>query len=457
MCRTRRLSEKFIGKYKVMSDSSSKIKIGLFGAAPDTSNMGVSALFASTVEGISTRIPNARFAVFDNELGKRKQTHLFSQGHTFEVEHIGIRSGHRYYLPENIVSISVLSHLGPLGGMMNSVLRDIDNFDVVLDISGGDSFSDIYGVKRFMSVVRPKLISLRRHVPLILLPQTYGPYYDSKFNQIAIKAVKGADMAWARDPNSFEILKEMLGEDFDPAKHKNGVDFAFALGVRDAEDMIGAPLRQTVLEKRPERPLVGLNVSGLIYNDPNAATSQYGFKADYNEIIHEFCDWLLAETDATLVLIPHVMSGRQYTESDYAACEKAAMRVDDKYKDRVFVSPDTLDQNQVKWLISTMDWFCGTRMHSTIAALSRGVPTSAIAYSDKTKGVFETCGQGDEVFDPRTLDTREMIEGLKGSFLRRGDLLESLKKSLPEVKRRVDEQLSIISNCILDIVSNKNN
>ncbi len=441
-----------------MSDNNkSQIKIGLFGAAPDTSNMGVSALFASTVEGITERLPNARFSVFDNELGKRSKNHLFSEGHQFEVEHIGIRAGHRYYLQENIVTVSAASHLGAFGAMMNSVVRDIDNFDAVLDISGGDSFSDIYGVKRFMSVVRPKLISLKRHIPLVLLPQTYGPYNDPKLNQIAIKAVKGADMAWARDPHSFNILKNMLGEEFDAAKHKSGVDFAFALGIRNAEGLIDASLLETVQEKRAETPLVGLNVSGLIYNDPTAAYSQYGFKADYSEIIHAFCDWLLQETGAKLVLIPHVMSDRQYTESDFAACEKVAMRVEEKYKDRVFVSPDTLDQNQVKWLISKMDWFCGTRMHSTIAALSRGVPTSAIAYSDKTKGVFETCGQGDEVFDPRALDTEKVIEGLKGSFLRRNDLLASLEQSLPTVKQRVDEQLSIISNCILDIVNSKTN
>ncbi|MBO0332673.1 polysaccharide pyruvyl transferase family protein [Sneathiella sp. CAU 1612] len=441
-----------------MSDNNrSKINIGLFGAAPDTSNMGVSALFASTVEGITERLPNARFSVFDNELGKRSKTHQFSDGNYFDVEHIGIRAGHRYYLPENIVTVSVASRLGAFGAMMNSVVRDIDGFDVVLDISGGDSFSDIYGVKRFMSVVRPKLISLKRNVPLILLPQTYGPYFDSKLNRIAIEAVKGADMAWARDPHSFVILKDMLGDDYDATRHRSGVDFAFALGIRSAVDLIDDALRQAVLEKKPEKPVVGLNVSGLIYNDPNAAVSQYGFKADYNDIIHAFCDWLLAETDANLVLIPHVMSDRQYTESDFAACEKVAMRVEEKHKDRVFVSPDTLDQNQVKWLISKMDWFCGTRMHSTIAALSRGVPTSAIAYSDKTKGVFETCGQGDEVFDPRTLDTQAVIEGLKDSYLRRGDLLASLEKSLPEVKQRVDDQLSIISNCILDIVANKNN
>ena len=98
-----------------MSDTGSAIRIGLFGAAPDTSNMVVSALFASTVEGITRFIPGARFSVFDNELGKRTQTHHFSEGVHIDVEHIGIRAGHRYYLHENLVTISALSRLGALG------------------------------------------------------------------------------------------------------------------------------------------------------------------------------------------------------------------------------------------------------------------------------------------------------------------------------------------------------
>ena len=440
-----------------MTDSKSSIEIGLFGAAPDTSNMGVSALFASTVEGIKRYLPNANFSVFDNGIGKRPETHQFSEGNYIDVDHIGIRVGSRYYMPENITTVSIAAHLGSLGGALNPVVRSIDRFDVVLDISGGDSFSDIYGVKRFMSVVRPKLISLKRRVPLILLPQTYGPYSDPSLYKIAIEAVEGADMAWARDPNSYAILKEMLGNEFDEKRHKSGVDFAFALGSRSAEDLIDGPLSQAVSEKQPEKPLIGLNVSGLIYNDPNAAYSQYGFRADYNEIIHGFCDWLFESTHATLVLIPHVMSGREYTESDFAACDQVAKRIEGKYQSRVHVSPDTLDQNQVKWLISKMDWFCGTRMHSTIAGLSQGIASSAIAYSDKTKGVFETCGQENEVFDPRTLDTQDVIERLKSSFLRRMEISTSLEKHLPEVRRQADDQLSIVAARIQDIVNSKSN
>jgi polysaccharide pyruvyl transferase WcaK-like protein len=438
-----------------MSLKNSAVKIGLFGAAPDTDNMGVSALFASTVGELTKLLPNARFTVFDNGLGKRQSRHQLTDTDFVEVDRIGARAGRRYYRPENLAVISFAAQFKSLGRMINSVIREIDSCDAILDVSGGDSFSDIYGAGRFNSTVRPKISTIRRGVPLILLPQTYGPYFDPKFRNIAVSAVKGAKMAWARDPNSYSKLKEMLGPDFDVERHKSGVDMAFALGIRSAEDLINDQLKAVLKRESVDGPVIGLNVNGLIYNDPDAAISQYGFKADYREIVHKFSDWVLNSTDATLVIVPHVMSAADSVESDPGASKMVADRFSDKFGNRLIVSPDTLDQNQTKWIISQMDWFCGTRMHSTIAALSTGVATSSVAYSDKTKGVFETCGQEAEVFDPRLSGTGEIVESLKSSFLRRKEIERSLASHLPEVKKSVDEQFSAIAECIMSVASNK--
>ena len=89
-------------------------------------------------------------------------------------------------------------------------------------------------------------------------------------------------------------------------------------------------------------------------------------------------------------------------------------------------------------------------MHATIAGLSSLVPTSTVAYSDKAIGVFESCGQGREVFDPRVLGTDEVVEGMKDSFRRRHDLKMSLGEHLPRVKeqaaRQMDDLADIIQN-----------
>ena len=107
------------------------------------------------------------------------------------------------------------------------------------------------------------------------------------------------------------------------------------------------------------------------------------------------------------------------------------------------------DQSELKWVISQLDWFCGTRMHSAIAALSSGVPASAIAYSLKTQGIFETCDQGDHVADPRDLDTIDVIEKLEQSYKNRDEARISLVHRLPDVKALVFRQMKVIAECAI--------
>jgi polysaccharide pyruvyl transferase WcaK-like protein len=124
------------------------------------------------------------------------------------------------------------------------------------------------------------------------------------------------------------------------------------------------------------------------------------------------------------------------------ACRRVA---DEIGSDRVTVVPDTYDQAEVKSIIASFDWFCGTRMHAAIAALSSGVPTSAIAYSPKTAGVFETCGQGRHVVDPRSAETRTVVEALVASFASRDSTRASLGEALPPVLDRARAQMDAIA------------
>jgi len=402
--------------------------------------MGVSALFASTVYEFRRHLPDCAFTVFDNALGVRMERFEIGDAHPTEVRLAGARAGRRYYLPENLAAMAAFSGLGRLGAVLNPNLRLIDACDAVLDVSGGDSFSDIYGRARFMSVVRPKLIAIARHVPLILLPQTYGPYANPRFRQLASFAVRHARMAWARDEHSFRNLRDMLGEAFDPGRHRCGVDLAFSLPPKDASRKL-APDTLQFLEPDGAAPLVGFNVSGLIYNGASSAKVQYGLKADYPEMILAFLTWLLETTNARLLLVPHVHASEHEVESDYAACRSVADRLPGGFGHRVHVLGGEPDQGELKWVISRTDWFCGTRMHSTIAALSSGVATAGVAYSDKMRGVFACCGQDRQVIDPRRLTTAEVVAGLEAAFSRRDAARRELAASLPAVMQQADRQV----------------
>lgn len=433
------------GMTSVLSHAG-KARIALFGAAPDTPNMGVSALFKSAVAGIARHIDLVEFVVFDNGLGRRDDSLTTPEGKTIRLIRFGARGGRRYYRPENLAAMRLASRLGALGASLNEGVRLVDSCDAVLDVSGGDSFSDIYGRERFDNIHRPKAIALSRGKPLILLPQTYGPYADPQVRALAAASVRQANMVWSRDPRSHEALKALLGDAFNPQIHRCGVDMAFALQASPAAGHLDANLRTWLEDRDPENhPLLGFNVSGLIYNDPAGAAKKYGFKADYRQAVVGFLRNILEETPARVVLISHVMDQPGHYESDLAACREVAAQLGGQGASRVAVAPATLNESRAKWLIAQMDWFCGTRMHSTIAGLSSGVPTAAISYSDKTRGVFETCGQGTQVMDPRVMTADEIVKGLSQSFGMRAASGISLRAALRQVMAQAEDQIAAIA------------
>jgi polysaccharide pyruvyl transferase WcaK-like protein len=407
----------------------------VFGAAADTGNLGVSALGRSTAFALSVRSPALVVALADFGRGV---SDVRSSGGAPAIMRFGFSPGQRFHRPENMRRIEVECGLGLALSPTSRLLRDAAAF---LDISGGDSFTDLYGPRRFGAICAPKRLALRLRKPLILLPQTYGPFRESGNRDEASRLVRTAAQAWARDARSFEILRDLLGGSFDPCRHRPGVDVAFLLPATDPGVLAA--------DARPGE--VGINVSGLIWNDPRAARERYGFKAEYREAMTRVVGSIAAE--APVVLVPHVVTPRGHYESDRDACEALAARLPAGVRGAVRVCPDPSDPCRVKGLIARCGWFLGTRMHATIAGLSSGVPTAAVSYSDKTLGVFETCGQGGRVHDPRRLSTDELTEAVLASFRGREAARASLAAALPGVKARAEEQMDEVAAVIRGVTN----
>jgi len=421
-------------------DSSSEIKLCLFGAAPDTGNLGVSALFYSVIGAIAVRYPNAAVTVFDHGRGVREDE-VRLDPKPFRVTRCGANYSRRFYRRDSLLNMRVSA---ALGGLESPGVRAIMDADAILDISGGDSFSDLYGNRRFQGVIQPKRLVLRSSTPLVLLPQTYGPYEQLKALQCAEEIVCGASMAWARDRRNFESLMELVCERYDPDRHREGVDVAFALPKR-RPDILATRLASWIAENRTF-PVVGFNVSGLIYNTGVKGSRRFGFNADYQDIVHAILRRFLAESPARILLVPHVLARPGNLEADTTACSQVVERLG--AGERVAVLDRPFDAMEAKWVISRLDFFCGTRMHSTIASLSSGIPTAAIAYSKKTLGVFESCGQGGCVIDPRDADFDECVQGVWRVWQARKEIAASLREKLPGVFDRAAEQSARIFNHI---------
>jgi len=419
-------------------------RISLIGAAPGTANLGVSALCNSTIAGFSRRLDRVDITVFDFGRGSRKSFYKTDSLHV-DYNLCGQSNTRRYYSRDSLWNMRVSAWLGGLGNPGVEIMR---NSCAVIDISGGDSFTDLYGKRRFDLITLPKLITLQLKRPLVLLPQTYGPFNDPGRRKTAQNILRNATAAWARDDRSFDVLCEMLGNSFDSQRHHKGVDVAFSLPVSKPEKPLSDNISELLVVDR-NTETIGFNVSGLIFSDPTAAKERYGFKADYRKLVVALLRRILAESDVNIILIPHVNAELGSYESDPGANLAVMEQLADVGNGRIEILSPDYNESEVKWVISQLDWFCGTRMHSTIAGLSTGVPTTAIAYSLKTQGVFETCGQGNHVVDPRYLCTEDVIEAAFESFQERLQTRKHLNEMLPAVKKRAEEQMdNIVSACI---------
>ena len=155
---------------------------------------------------------------------------------------------------------------------------------------------------------------------------------------------------------------------------------------------------------------------------------------------------LLDRTDARLLLVPHVFSSVDHPEHDPDACNAVAAELNQP--DRISILPEGLDAAETKWVIGRTNWFCATRMHAAIAALSQAVSAAAVAYSRKTRGVFETCDQVGTVADARLLNTDDVVDHLWGSWEARADAEETLTRALPHVQWQANMQMDeIVANC----------
>ncbi|MHC5024594.1 MAG: polysaccharide pyruvyl transferase family protein [Planctomycetota bacterium] len=407
-------------------------RLCLFGAAPDTGNLGVSALGASVLRAVADRDPFAVVTVFDHGRGVRYD-HVSADRRRFDYRRCGAVHTRRFWRPECLWEIRASAWL-PM--VRNAAAETIRRADVVLDVSGGDSFSDLYGRRRFRAVTLPKQIAIEQGRPLILLPQTYGPFRSDGARRLAARIVRRATMAWARDRASFGVLRDLLGDAFHPDRHRCGVDIAFALPAQapadEASSGLGAAARW--LDEPRGRPIVGVNVSGLLYNDSGAA-ARYGLRADYRQVVHRLLRRLVSETDARIMIVPHVRPTGARGECDLRAGRAAVASLDGAGSERIALIDGIDEPSGAKWLIGHCDWFCGTRLHATIAAMSSGVPAAAIAYSDKAAGVFETCGLHEHVADPRRQSSDDVVDRLWRSWSGRDSARAALAAHRAEIVR----------------------
>lgn len=416
--------------------------ITLLGAAPNTGNQGVSALCYSVVSGIDFRGVDG-IVIADHGRGRRSEQWKFGQ-RSVDVDLIGISHTRRLWRGDCLRTIEAVSRLGGLG---NAAARAVLSCDSVLDVSGGDSFTDLYGEKRFQAMCKTKRLALDNGRPLILLPQTLGPFVDPVKKAEAVEILAAATAIWVRDQKSYEFLKSELGERFDPTRHHLGVEMAVLLPMTEPEKTLPKPFDVWFSDR--DIPVAGLNISGLLCRNAEQARETFGLKeAHTKQMLAAAKAILSSDPMMKLALVSHVIRDPADPESDWAAAKDLEALLIADYPERVATLPQDYHATELKWIISQLDWFAGARMHATIAGLSSGVPTLGLGYSDKADGVFTQCGLDGQVADLRTHNAQEIAAAVLTSLSSRVENKAALAENLEALKARASSQMDLIVETI---------
>lgn len=407
--------------------------ITLLNAAPDTGNQGVSALCHSVIAGLHQRGAPA-LAVADHGRGARPGA-LGGAPVTF----VGLTHNRRVWRGDNLRLAHATRALRD-----TAPARTIAGSKAVLDISGGDSFTDLYGFRRFRAMALTKSLALEAGVPLILLPQRLGPFQDPSNAAAATAILRRAAAVWVRDTDSFAFLRNALGDGFDPARHRLGVDVAVALPASEPETL--DPTIRAWLAREHGGPVAGLNVSGLLYNAPEAARLQFGLADRHDAQIAAVARALLrADPALRLLLVPHVHRPHGDGESDLSAARALLANLDPGLANRVRVLKAPLPATELKWVMSRLDWFAGARMHATIGAFSSGTATLGLGYTDKAAGVFAECGIAGDVADLRRLDKRALADRAVASYQARTARATDLAARVDGLRARAAAEMDAIA------------
>jgi len=238
-----------------------------------------------------------------------------------------------------------------------------------------------------------------------------------------------------------DLVKDILG------KKSQGKQIIFCPDVAFALDSI-APKDgdiQPFINTGKDNPVIGLNINGLLYNGGYTRSNMFNLRMDYKLFVHKLSETILKKTNANLLLIPHTFAAHGHVESDPDACAEVFTSLAPVYKGRIQMIAGEYDQHAIKGIIGRCDFFIGSRMHACIAALSQKIPTTAVAYSKKFKGVFDSIDVGNLVIDARETETQEAVDIVAAMFEDRARIEKILQVQIDNAQK---QQLKIFREIV---------
>ncbi len=317
------------------------------------------------------------------------------------------------------------------------VHRALENATALIAL-GGDTLSYDYGFLATLLFLSPLDAAIRRKIPSVVWAASIGPFSERpKWEKRFTEVLKQVDLITVREPITQDYL-ESLGIRENTRKVS---DPAFLL-----------PVSPTQLSEDLEQALasgaIGINLAPLMKRYNKLSTSAWRNQA--LEMLAE----VRRKTDCPIVLIPHVMMSAKIFphNDDYGFMRKLLDALPPDARHDVFLYDARNDSSrQIKWVISQLRVFAGCRAHSTIAALSSGVPTFCIGYSIKSRGInLDIFGHERWVAHVSELTAGQLAERIQDLLQEEKAIRDHLSSFIPEYSQLAWKSGELLKELLTD-------
>lgn len=374
-------------------------KVVLFGHG-GSGNRGCEAIIRGTSSIIKKNVEDANITVVSNRAYEDVNAKIDT------IDHLESSKMLTRYTPIWVANVLTRRFLKPdyvWHYLYKSIFKVAEDSDICMSI-GGDNYC--YGKPRSQYYINRKIKRLNKK--LVFWGASVEP--DAIDREMA-DDLNSCDLKIVRESITYQALldngiKENVFLHSDPAFTMERQEVEMPNGWED-----GA--------------MVGINISPMV--------ARYGQEESLNAATNSLIQHILDSSEYKVCLVPHVF---WKNKNDYQYMQKFY----NEFKDtgRVILVGENYNSPQTKYIISKCRSLIASRTHATIAGYSTCVPTAAIGYSVKAKGIardiFGT--EKDFVLPVQTLaNANDLIMAFDKLNERESDLKKYLEEKMPDYKK----------------------
>jgi colanic acid/amylovoran biosynthesis protein len=333
-------------------------------------------------------------------------------------------------------------------GDKRRLIQAVRHSDLVLSCGGGYFYSyrrRLPGTTFWQNIIHAQL-ALSLNKPLVLLPQSFGPF-GSSLARMGVKRLleaRGVPRVFAREEISHQLLRRMLDGD-QRAKIALCPDMALYLD-REALGHAsgGGPLDLP-------RPVLAMNLREWAFPEMGDPACRRSKRERYLEALCTVACVFTQHHGGSVLVLPQAL-GPDPSEDDRGICREFCRRVRAcapgggvvQYRE-----PDTSSLAGYVQLLSQSTLLIGTRLHACLLALLAGTPAISVGYQHKSPGTMELLGLGRFHTDIATVSSEQLLSFVEEIVGHRQGILEEIHRGLGQARTRIEDQVGTLLGALL--------